>query len=81
MLLALWLGGDGQCFVAPRADFPAQKTKLGHYPFVRTLAGLDGFQVFDQVVLLPLGQAQFEDTIVMVDDVRQGRLHARLLPH
>jgi hypothetical protein len=35
---------------------------------------LDGFQILDEVVLLLLGQFQFEDAIVMVD----GRVEARL---
>jgi hypothetical protein len=40
---------------------------------------LDGFQVIDEVVLLLLGQFQFEGTIVMVDDVRQGRESAIMI--
>ena len=72
MLLALRLGGDGQCFVAPRADFPAQKNQIRTLPFRAGARRLDGFQILDQVVLLLLGQAQFEDTIVMVDDSQAG---------
>jgi hypothetical protein len=33
---------------------------------------LNGFQIFDQVLLFLLSQLQFEDTIVVVNDVRQG---------
>jgi hypothetical protein len=29
--------------------FLLKKTKLGHYPFVRALAVLDGFQILDEV--------------------------------
>ena len=35
---------------------------------------LDGFQILDEVVLLLLGQFQFEGTIVMVDDRVEARL-------
>ena len=75
VLLALRLAGDVQCFVAPRADFTCSKKNQ-----IRTLAfragarRLDGFQVLDQVVLLLLCQAEFEDTIVMVDDRVEARL-------
>src|ERR1700730_1164307 len=53
------------CFVALSVNF-IDRTDT-------RFARLDGFQVLDQIVLLLLGQAQFEDTIVMVDDVGQSR--------
>ena len=64
-----------QCFVAPRADFSLlKKTKLGALPFRAGARRLDGFQILDEVVLLLLGQFQFEGTIVMVDDRVEARL-------
>ena len=52
---------------------PAQKNQIRTLPFRAGARRLDGFQVFDQVVLFLLSQPQFEDTIVVVDDVGQGR--------
>jgi hypothetical protein len=53
--------------------FPAQKNQIRTLPFRAGARRLDRFQVLDQVVLFLLGQPQFEDTIVVVDDVGQGR--------
>jgi hypothetical protein len=52
--------------------FLLKKKQIRTLPFRAGARRLDGFQVFDQVVLLLLGQAQFEDTIVVVNHIEQG---------
>jgi hypothetical protein len=53
--------------------FPAQKNQIRTLPFRAGARLLDGFQELDQVVLLLVVQPQFENVIVVVDDVGQGR--------
>jgi hypothetical protein len=53
---------------------PAQKNQIRTLPFRAGARRLDGFQILDEVVLLLLGQFQFEGTIVMVDDRVEARL-------
>jgi hypothetical protein len=53
---------------------PAQKNQIRTRHFRAGARLLDGFQALDEVVLLLLGQFQFEDAILMVD----GRVEACL---
>jgi hypothetical protein len=54
--------------------FLLKKNQIRTLPFRAGAWLLDGFQILDEVVLLLLGQFQFEGTIVMVYDRVEARL-------
>jgi len=64
------------CFVALNVNFiDRTDTRFARTPryFRTNPRRLVGFQVLNQVRLFVLGQPQFEDTIVVVNDVEHGR--------